>query len=60
MGFDLPTSESLENKIEQNGVAVKLHKLIFKFTDNLKELANDLKIQKGDATEVEGVGTADV
>ncbi len=58
MGFDLPMNETLEKKLASSKVIAKVHKLIFKFTENLQQLIDDVNQAAGTSKGVEVVGTA--
>ena len=60
MGFDVPLSDQIEKQITGSGVCVKNHKLIFKFTDQLKNLISDAKINQGDIAGTEVVSQAKI
>ena len=44
IGFDVPCSQPNAKKAEAMGVCVKLHKLIYKFTDDLSDIVHDVKL----------------
>jgi len=47
IGFDLNWTEQIENHIEADGIVCKAHKLIFKLTENVKQLVEDMKGNAG-------------
>lgn len=44
MGFDVPCTSQNVKKAEALGVTIKLHKLIYKFTDDLNDIIHDVKL----------------
>lgn len=44
LGFDVPCTQQNAKKAESVGVPIRLHKLIYKFTDDLSDILNDVKI----------------
>ena len=62
IGFDVPCSPPNAKKAENMGVPIKLHKLIYKFTDDLNDIVHDVKLAeleaKGEATNKKIIGTA--
>lgn len=44
MGFDVPCTSQNAKKAEALGVTIKLHKLIYKFTDDLNDIIHDVKL----------------
>ncbi len=45
LGFDVPCSGPVERRVEAAGVVVRLHKLIYKFTDDVSDLLHDVKLK---------------
>jgi len=41
IGFDINWSDNLTNHIDAEGVICKAHKLIFKLTENIRNLVED-------------------
>ena len=64
IGFDVPCSQSNAKKAEAIGVPIKLHKLIYKFTDDLQDIIHDVKLaekrQRGSAMDKNVLGTATI
>ncbi len=64
IGFDVTCSPAIQKKVEAAGVCVRLHKLIYKFTEDLSDIVHDLNLAEakanGEATIKEIVGTAAV
>ena len=44
IGFDVPCSQTNIKKAEVMGVPIRLHKLIYKFTDDLEDIIHDVKL----------------
>lgn len=57
-------SPAIVKKVEGTGIIVRLHKLIYKFTDDLKDLVHDIKLEEaianGEGFSKEVIGTASV
>lgn len=64
IGFDINVAPNVQNRIEGAGVTVRLHKLIYKFQDDLEDLVHDMKqkdAKKGeDGRQLEIFGEAHV
>lgn len=62
LGFDVPCAPPVAKRVEASGVIVRLHKLIYKFTDDLEELAHDVKLAeakaRGETVTKEIIGSA--
>lgn len=43
-GFDIPCPPSIEGRVENAGILIRLHKLIYKFTDDIVNLVHDVKL----------------
>ena len=64
IGFDVPCTQQNAKKAEAAGVPIKLHKLIYKFTDDLKDIVHDIKLAeleaKGQAVNKKVTGMASI
>jgi translation initiation factor IF-2 len=49
IAFDVPCATPIAKKVEAAGVVCRLHKLIYKFTDDLHDLAHDMKLAEAKA-----------
>lgn len=49
IGFDVSCSGPVERRVEAAGVTVRLHKLIYKFTDDIQDLLHDVKLREAKA-----------
>jgi translation initiation factor IF-2 len=62
IGFDVPCSSSVTKRAEASGVIVRLHKLIYKFTDDLQDIVHDVVLSeakaRGETVRKEIVGQA--
>lgn len=60
IGFDVPCSAPNSKKAEAAGVPIRLHKLIYKFIDDLSDIVDDVKLAeleaKGEATNKKVIG----
>ena len=58
----MPCSPAVTKRAEGAGVTVRLHKLIYKFTDDLDDIVHDVKLSeakaRGETVSKEIVGTA--
>jgi translation initiation factor IF-2 len=43
-GFDVSCPQVIEARVQSAGILVRLHKLIYKFTDDIADLAHDVKL----------------
>lgn len=63
-GFDIACPSVIENRIADSGVTVRLHKLIYKFTDDITDLVHDVKLAeqkaKGQGKVKDVQGTAQI
>ena len=64
IGFDCHCSQMMSNKSEAANVPIKLHKLIYRFMDDLENIVHDVKLKerevRGEAHSKEVVGTASI
>lgn len=64
IGFDVPCSAAVTKRAEGSGVIVRLHKLIYKFTDDLQDIVHDVKLSeakaRGETVSKEIAGTAQI
>ena len=64
IGFDVPCSSSVTKRAEASGVIVRLHKLIYKFTDDLQDIVHDVVLSeakaRGETVRKEIVGQAQI
>jgi len=64
IGFDIPISQILEGKLLAAGIILRLHKLIYKFTDDISDLVNDVKLRdaraKGEGKDKNVIGSAQI
>ena len=64
IGFDVPCSQQNAKKAEALGVAIKIHKLIYKFQDDLNNIIHDVKLAeleaKGQALNKKVLGVASI
>jgi len=64
IGFDVPCSQTNAKKAESAGVPIRLHKLIYKFTDDLSDIVHDVKLEelrtKGEATSKSVLGSGTI
>lgn len=64
IAFDVPCSPPVAKKVEAAGVIVRIHKLIYKFTEDLDELVHDVKLAetkaRGESVSKEVIGTASI
>ena len=60
----MPCSGQVEKRVEAAGVIVRLHKLIYKFTDDVTDLLHDIKLKeakaRGETKSKEIVGQANI
>ncbi len=60
----MPCSASVTKRAEASGVIVRLHKLIYTFTDDLQDIVHDVKLSeakaRGETVSKEIVGTAHI
>lgn len=49
IGFDVPCSQPNAKKAEALGVPVRVHKLIYKFMDDLNDIVHDVKLEELEA-----------
>ena len=64
LGFDVPCSGPVEKKAEAAQITVRLHKLIYKFTDDVEDLVHDANLKealaRGQGMVKETIGQADI
>ena len=64
MGFDISVAPNVQNRIESAGIVVHLHKLIYKFQEDIENLVHDVKqreiMSKGKGLNLEIKGEAHV
>lgn len=64
IGFDISVPPNVSNRIESAGVPVHIHKLIYKFQEDLEDLVHDMKkkeeLSRGRGKALEIVGEAHV
>jgi translation initiation factor IF-2 len=59
-GFDVPSSQHVNLMAAGSDVVVKMHKLIYKFTADLKDLVNDADLAGGKDVTKTVAGSAEV
>lgn len=64
IGFDVACPGAISKRVEAAGIKVRLHKLIYKFTDDVKDLLHDCQLreakERGETLRKEIVGEADI
>jgi translation initiation factor IF-2 len=64
LGFDIPVPGPIEARVADAGILIRLHKLIYKFTDDLNDLVHDVKLNdlraRGEGKQKNIVGSAQI
>lgn len=64
IGFDVACPQVIEARVQAAGILVRLHKLIYKFTDDISDLAHDVKLaetkQRGEGKQKQIEGSAQI